>query len=168
MKKTGIFYGSTTGTTEDVAGRIAAALGIDSSDVHSASELSPALFGDYDVLILGSSTWGDGELQDEWYDALDMLRDADLSGKTVALFGCGDSCSYPDTFCDAMGIIHDAVCDRCTVVGSVPADGYSYSSSKAVRDGRFVGLAIDEMNESDRTDERIAVWAEELKTTLAD
>lgn len=167
MKKTGIFYGSTTGTTEDVAGRIASKLGVSSSDIHTASDLSADLIATYDALILGSSTWGEGELQDEWYDAVNVLRDADLSGKTVALFGCGDSSSYCDTFCDAMGLLYEEVKDKCSVVGQVSTDGYSFSSSKAVVDGKFVGLAIDEMNESEKTDERIDAWVSELKNALA-
>ena len=167
MKKTGIFYGSTTGTTEDIAGRIATRLGIGPSDVHTASALGSGLIASYEVLILGSSTWGDGELQDEWYDALEVLNGADLSGKTVALFGCGDSSSYSDTFCDAMGIIFEAVKGRCTVIGQVSAEGYSFSSSKAVVDGKFVGLAIDEMNEDGKTDSRLDAWTESLKGYLA-
>ena len=31
----------------------------------------------------------------------------DLSGKKVAFFGCGDSQSYGDYFCDAVGELHD-------------------------------------------------------------
>lgn len=167
MKKTGIFYGSTTGTTEEMAGKIAAALGIGAGDVHPASDLDTGQVAAYDVLILGSSTWGDGELQDEWYNAVDVLRNADLSGKTVALFGCGDSVAYSDTFCDAMGLIYDAVRDRCAVVGQVPSDGYSFASSKAVVDGSFVGLAIDEMNESNKTDVRISSWVSTLRPFLS-
>ena len=167
MKKTGIFYGSTTGTTEDIAGRIAAGLGIPSSDVHTASELSTGLIASYEALILGSSTWGDGELQDEWYDAVEVLKEADLSDKTVALFGCGDSSSYCDTFCDAMGLLYEAVKDRCTIVGKVPADGYSFDSSKAVENGYFVGMAIDEMNESDKTGARIDAWTGSIKDSLS-
>lgn len=41
--------------------------------------------------ILGSSTWVSGDLQDEWYDAFGILKSSDLSGKAVAVFGCGDS-----------------------------------------------------------------------------
>ena len=105
MKKTGIFYGSTTGTTESVAGRIADVLGISSADVHDVSKLTAELVSGYEVLLLGTSTWGDGELQDDWYDGVKVLKGMDLSDKLVGLFGCGDSESYPDTFCDGMGIL---------------------------------------------------------------
>ena len=40
MKKTGIFYGSTTGTTESVAGMIAGKLGVSSADVHDVSKMT--------------------------------------------------------------------------------------------------------------------------------
>ena len=54
MKKTGIFYGSTTGTTESVAGRIADVLGISSADVHDVSKLTAELVSGYEVLLLGT------------------------------------------------------------------------------------------------------------------
>ena len=105
----------------------------------------------YDILLLGTSTWGDGNWQDDWYDAIKMIRTADLNGKIVALFGCGDSESYCDTFCDGMGVIYDQLKNSgCTFVGAVSADGYSYSSSIAIIDGKFVGLALDDVNESGR------------------
>lgn len=168
MKKIGIFYGSTTGTCEDLAGRIATELGVATSDVFSAGQLNAELAGSYDVLVLGTSTWGDGELQDDWYDALEALKSADLSGKLVALFGCGDSASYCDTFCDAIGIIYEGLKDSgCTFTGTgVSTDGYSFSSSRAVVDGAFVGLALDEQNESDQTDARISAWVAGLKDKL--
>ena len=40
MKKIGIFYGSSTGTTESVAHTIAQKLGVASNDVHDASKLT--------------------------------------------------------------------------------------------------------------------------------
>ena len=121
MKKTGIFYGSSTGTTEAVANLIASKLGIAPADVHDAGKLTADLAGSYDVLILGTSTWGYGELQDDWNDAVETLKKMDLSGKTVALFGCGDSESYSDTFCDGMGILYEDLKDsQCKFIGFVP------------------------------------------------
>ena len=98
MKKTGVFYGSTTGTTESVANLIAKKLGIAQADVHDVSKMSADVAGAYEALILGTSTWGDGELQDDWYDGIKVLKGMDLKDKIIALFGCGDSESYGDTF----------------------------------------------------------------------
>lgn len=168
MKKTGIFYGSTTGTTESVARLIADKLGIAPADVHEVTQLDTALAESYDALILGTSTWGDGELQDDWYDGLKVLQGAHLSGKTVALFGCGDSESYSDTFCDAMGLLYEGLKDSgCTFVGAVDDSDYTYSASVAAADGKFVGLALDDVNESDRTDDRVSAWAAQLQSALA-
>lgn len=168
MKKTGVFYGSTTGTTESVARTIAEKLGIPSSDVYDVSKMTADVAGSYEALILGTSTWGDGELQDDWYDGIKVLKGMDLSGKTVALFGCGDSESYSDTFCDGMGILfEDLKNSGCRFIGAVSDADYTYSSSIAATDGNFVGLAIDDINESDKTDERVTAWTEKLKTELA-
>lgn len=168
MKKIGIFYGSSTGTCEDLANRIAGKLGVSAADVCSADKLTADKVKDYDVLILGSSTWGDGDLQDDWYDGIKVLNAADLSGKLVALFGCGDSDSYCDTFCDAVGVLYENLKGTgCTFIGNaVSTDGYSFSSSVAVVDGHFVGLALDDVNESDKTDERIDAWVAGLKNDL--
>lgn len=168
MKKTGIFYGSTTGTTESVAGQIAEKLGIAPADVHDVSKINADMVNAYEALILGTSTWGDGELQDDWYDGIKLLKGMDLKGKTVALFGCGDSESYADTFCDGMGVIYEDLKDSgCRFVGAVPDTDYAYSSSISVVDGNFVGLAIDDVNESDKTDGRITAWTDMLKASLA-
>ncbi len=160
MSKVIVVYGSTTGTTEDVAGRIASALGAEAIPV---SNLTADVIAANDVLVLGSSTWGCGELQDDWYDGVEKLKAANLKGKKVAVFGCGDSASYSDTFCDAMSIIAKAAVDAgAQLIGKVSTDGYTFDSSASADGGEFVGLAIDEMNESDKTDGRIAAWVKSL------
>jgi len=167
MKKTCIIYGSSTGTCEGIAGKIAEKLGVDSADVINVADISADAVAGYDNLLLGTSTWGAGELQDDWYDGLETLKGADLAGKTIALFGCGDCESYSDTFCGAMGEIYDGLKDSgATFIGAVSADGYTYDDSAAVVDGKFVGLALDDVNEDDKTDERIDAWVEDIKGSL--
>lgn len=168
MKKIGIIYGSTTGTCESLASQLAESLGVTTNDVYSADKLTDALIASYDVLILGTSTWGDGELQDDWYDGIKVLKNADLNGKTIALFGCGDSESYCDTFCDGMGILYEDLKDSgCVFLGNrVSTDDYTFSDSMAVVNGAFVGLALDEVNESDKTSGRIIEWVNELKNNI--
>jgi flavodoxin I len=51
-------------------------------------------------------------------------------------------------------------------VGAVSTDGYTYDDSEAVVDGKFVGLALDEVNEDDKTDERIDAWLDSFKSEL--
>lgn len=106
---TGIFYGSTTGSTEAVAQDIARLLGVAESDLHNVADTPADEADKYDLLLFGSPTWGCGELQDDWYGFLEDLKKRDLRGKQVALFGCGDSGCYPDTFCDAIGLLYEGL-----------------------------------------------------------
>ena len=48
-------------------------------------------------------------------------------------------------------------------VGYWSTDGYEFTESKAIRDGKLVGLALDEDNQSDLTEERIKTWVAQLK-----
>lgn len=163
MKKIGIYYGSTTGTTQEIAERLATALEVAAEDVHDVSSAEADSAEGYDLVVLGSSTWGEGEMQDDWYDFIGQLKNH-LQGKEVALFGLGDSGSYETTFCDAVGLLYDELQGSgCTFLGATSTDGYQYGSSKAERDGKFVGLLLDEINESDLTDERIANWVSALR-----
>ena len=40
---------------------------------------------------------------------------------------------------------------------------YTHTASAAQRGDRFVGLALDEMNEADKTADRIAAWTAQVK-----
>lgn len=165
MKKTLIVYGSTTGNCQNIAERLSSRLG--GVDVKSASEISADTLADYEALLLGTSTWGAGDLQDDWYDGIEQVKQANLAGKVVAVFGCGDCAGFGDTFCGAMADLYDAAQGAgATMVGEVSTDGYSFDDSAAARDGKFVGLALDEVNEPDQTDERLDAWVEQIKPEL--
>ncbi len=162
--KIGIFYGSTMGNTENIAGQIAEKLGVSSADLHNVADSTAAQTAGYDLLLLGSSTWGAGELQDDWYDFLAALKNESLSGKKVALFGCGDSGGYPDTFCDAVGIIYDDLAATgCAFVGAMDSAGYGSTSSAICRAGKFVGLAIDESDSDGANRARLDEWVALVK-----
>lgn len=159
MSKTVVIFGSSTGTCEGIAEKIGAKLG---AEVVNVQDLNDDVLA-ADNLLLGTSTWGAGELQDDWYDGVDTIKGADLSGKTVAIFGCGDSASYSDTFCGAMKELYNAAKEAgANVIGEVSTDGYTFDDSDAIVDGKFVGLALDDINEDDKTDERIDAWLERL------
>lgn len=165
MSKTLVVYGSSTGTCEGIANTIAEKLG---AEVVNVSNLTKEQAEAADNLILGTSTWGAGDMQDDWYDGLDTLKGCDLTGKKIALFGCGDSASYSDTFCGGMREIYDGLQDKgATFIGAVSTDGYTFDDSASVEDGKFVGLALDEDNESDKTEDRINAWIEQIKPELS-
>lgn len=94
MNTTIVVYGSTTGKCEAIAEKIAQKLGYEAINVQ---DLTTEVIDSNQNLILGTSTWGVGELQDDWYDGLQVLQGANLADKTIALFGCGD-CDAPTDF----------------------------------------------------------------------
>ena len=164
MKKTIVVFGSSTGTCEAIAEKIAQKLGCEVMDVQN---LTAEVVESHENLILGTSTWGAGELQDDWYDGLKVLQGADLSGKTIALFGCGDCESYSDTFVGGIGELYNAIkASGARFVGAVDTDGYSFDDSEAVIDGKFIGLPLDDVNEDDKTDVRIEAWIAEILPNL--
>ena len=157
--RTGIFYGSTTGMTESLAAKIAARTGVAQTDVHNVADASADEAEGYDLLLLGSSTWGCGELQDDWYDFLDALKRKALSGKRVALFGCGDAGIYSDTFCDAMAEIRDGLASTgCTFVGGFDAEEYPGCGSRLCQDGEAIGWAVDDSASDAENQMRMELW----------
>lgn len=157
MSKTIVVYGSSTGTCEAIAQTIGEKLG---ADVINVTDLTKEDIEGADNLVLGTSTWGAGEMQDDWYDGVKVLKEVGLSGKKVAVFGCGDSSSYSDTFCGGMKELYDAAEEAgATMVGNeVSTDGYTYDDSDSVVDGHFIGLPLDDVNEDDQTESRIDAW----------
>lgn len=164
MKKTGIFYGSTTGTTAEVAGEIAKALNVPETSVYDVAKTAPDTVGEYDVIILGSSTWGDGDMQDDMSDFIHGIEAMDLRGKEIAVFGCGDE-TMSDTFCNAVGLIYDRVKKTgAKMIGGFGTIGYHYDHSAAIPAdaAEAEGLLIDNVNHPELTSERIARWAAQL------
>lgn len=167
MKSVIIIYGSSTDNTKDAAEQIAAKLSEFSPEMKDVADVSENDFLNHDALILGTSTMGIGDLQDDWDTYFPKFQKLDLAGKTVALFGLGDSEGYPDSFVDGMGILYaEAKKKGATIVGKVKADDYSFDESTAVEGDSFVGLALDADNEDNKTAVRIAAWTESIKPYL--
>lgn len=163
--KTAIFYGSTNGNTADAALKIQKRLNTDIFDVGKLKNGDD--LAKYDLLILGTSTWYDGDLQDDWDSFMSHLTSADLGGKIVALFGLGDQEGYGSDYVSGMRLIYDKVLEKgAKVIGAWDDTGYSYESSASIIDGKFVGLALDEDNQSELSDGRIALWCDQLELAL--
>jgi len=159
---TAVIYGSTTGNTEEAADKIAREFG--GGLTVSVTDAEASVLNGYDTLIFGTSTWGIGDLQDDWESCLDLLDDIDYSGKTVALFGLGDQEGYPDSFVDGMAFLKSRIEKNGGVIsGEWPSAGYSFDSSRALEGDHFVGLALDEDNQGSLTESRIKEWVHSLK-----
>ena len=162
----GLFYGSTTGNTEDAAEKIAGAFSAD-VEVQDIADCEASDLAGFDALILGSATLGDGDLQDDWEALIDDLDEVDLSGKKVALFALGDQEEYPDTFADALGLLNEKIIAcGATVVGEWPTEGYDFEESTGVSGDNFMGLVLDEDNQDELSDDRIAEWVKMVEPLL--
>lgn len=171
MAKVGIFFGTDTGNTRKIAKQIAKQLGDAADKPVNINKASVDDLLAYDLLILGSPTYGEGELpgmsaghdNESWEEFLPTLAGADFSGKTVALYGLGDQEGYPGNFVDAIGFIYDAFSDAgAKFVGFTSVEGYTFKHSKALEGDQFVGLVIDEDNQKDQTEARLNAWLEAI------
>ncbi|RXJ99548.1 flavodoxin [Arcobacter sp. CECT 8986] len=164
---TAIFYASSTGNTEEVATKIAEKLDITTLFNISNNQKDINKISEYDKLILATSTWGDGDLQDDWDEIWEDFKQIDFSDKTVALVALGDQDGYDDTFVNSLGTMYEQVVEQgANVIGFTSTDGYDFEESTAVKDDKFVGLVIDEDNQDDLTDERIDNWTDEIRSEI--
>jgi flavodoxin I len=63
--------------------------------------------------------------------------------------------------------IYDVLKNKaCSIVGEVSVEGYATAESEAVIDGKYVGLAIDNDNEDNLTQERVDAWIKQLAPNL--
>ena len=156
-----VVFGSDGGATKAVASRIAKRMDARVVDIVEATTDD---FERCSLLILGVPTYSDGELQVDWEDNIDTLKSSNIMNKKVAIFGLGDQEEYPDSFLDAMGILYEqVVMQGAEVIGFTDITDFTFSKSRAQRDGMFVGLALDEDNQPGKTTERITSWISQLK-----
>lgn len=167
MKKIGIFYSFNSHKTKLIAEKIIEKYGSEFLEAVNAETVTEDEFLSYDRLILGVPTWFDGELPNYWDEFVPAIEDMDLKGKKIAIYGLADQKGYPENFGDAVGLMADLV-RKCgaEVVGETSVEGYTFEKSKALQNGRFVGLILDQENQARLTPERLDMWIEELKKSF--
>lgn len=169
--KIGLFYGSSTCYTEMAAEKIREILGEELVDLHNLKDVEPAKMEEYDILILGIPTWDFGEIQEDWEAVWDNVSTLNLRGKIVAMYGMGDQFGYGEWFLDALGMLHDHLLPLgVQFVGFWPTEGFEFTSPKPLAtDGKhFVGLALDEVNQFELSEERLQQWCDQILIEIAD
>lgn len=168
MKKIAIIYWPKKGNTEKSALHIRSKFPDEQADLFTIKQINTAEFELYDAFIIGAPTTGADHWTEAyksvWMDFFFRLSRADIKGKPYAIFGLGDQILYPYNFVDGMIDIkrefekHGAV--HC---GYWPIKGYEYRESESIEDGKFVGLALDEDQQPELTEERVTGWTEQIK-----
>ncbi len=167
MEKIGLFYGTETEKTASVASEIINAFGKGNIEIVPIEKAWKEDFEKYNNIIIGASTWFDGELPTYWDEIIPELKTINLKNKQIAIFGLGDQVKYPENFADGVGILAKILTDcGAKLIGFTSIEGYVFERSLAVKDKQFQGLVIDVDNQSDQTGERVKKWVEQLKKEL--
>ena len=172
MKKIVLLYWGKGGNVERVAKKMFAMFNPELTDMYDVASFDVDTIESYDLVILGGSTigadhWKEASSDNVWATFFRKLEEHDLTGKSMALFGLGDQVLYPDHFVDDLGVLkEEAETVHANVIGSWPTTGYTFTNSDGAENDMFYGLAIDEDNQPELTDERIKQWTDFIKDAL--
>ena len=176
MSKIGMFFGTETGTTRLVAKKIYKLLGSDVADKPvNVNRIEPEDMLKYDLLILGTPSYGEGDipgksvgcLESNWEEFLQKMDNPNFTGKRIAFYGLGAQERYSERFASSLMALYKVFEGwGATLVGDWPNEGYTFEHSASLVDGRFVGLIIDQRTQSMHTDERLAKWVEQIQPQL--
>lgn len=166
--KIAIIYGSDTGITDYITTLLTNKLNLKNLDIIEVFTIKPIDFLKYDIILIGVPTWYVGDLQSDWEDFFPDFQKIDFNGIKVAFFGLGDQYGYPDNFVDGIGILGKVVLNNGgEIFGYWPNEGYEFNDSLGLApNGMFYGLAIDEDNQQEHTEERIDKWVKQIKNEL--
>ena len=174
MKKIALFYWPKGGNVESCATRIYKKFDAGTAEIHSINEIGHINPEDFDLIIVGGSTvgaivWEKADDNNLWFDFFAKCSTADLKNKPFAIFGLGDQVLYPENFVDGMMLIKKEFDGNgARLIGKWPVEGYKFTGSEALDEDEkmFVGLALDEDNQEELTDQRIEKWVKQIKEEL--
>lgn len=172
LKTVGIFYAPAGGSVHKIARQLKQKLVDEHPEMFCVTDISAEKMLNYHNLILvcsslGRNTW-EMEQKDKWSVFIPQMRQINLNGRKVAIVGLGDHVTYPNNFVDGIGFMADVVEEiKGILVGQTSTVDYVFNDSKALRDGEFVGLPLDEDFEPEKTDKRIDDWLERVLPEFA-
>ena len=154
-KRLGIFYAPSGGSVHKVARLIKQKLVDLQPDLFVISDVTPLRLLSYHNLILVCSSF------------LPKMLRIRLEGRKVAIVGLGDHVSYPNNFVDGMGILGRTIGEiGGQLIGETETRDYIFNDSRALQEGKFIGLPLDEDYEADKTETRIDNWLKGLRNTM--
>lgn len=167
MSKTGIFYSFNSQKTKLIAEKIIEIFGKNEIEAVNAETVTEEDFMRFDNMILGVPTWFDGELPNYWDELVPAIEDLDLKGKKIAIFGLADQKGYPENFGDAVGLMANLLRSvGAEITGHTSPEEYTFESSKALQEGKFTGLILDQENQARLTQQRLDMWIIQVKESF--
>jgi len=170
MSKTAVFYSPVGGNVNNVANMLGEMIGKDKADIIPVKEVASEDLDKYQQIILVGSTvgtdhWKNEIIVDEWPEFFRKSKETGYENKKVAIVGLGNCVLYPEHFADGMAVLYEEIKKQNgEVLGKVNAEGYDFTDSESLdEDGFFCGLALDEDNEAELTEERLEKWISQLK-----
>jgi flavodoxin I len=170
MKKILLIYWPEKGNVENVAKKFLSRFDKDQLTILSVAQINSQILSEYDYWIVGGSTsgshvWKDADDSNRWWEFFKLLDEQDMQIKKVAFFGLGDQILYPHHFVDGLGVLKDEFQQRnAQIYGYWPTSGYKFYDSEGYENNHFFGLALDEDQQPELTDQRIDKWVEQLKS----
>lgn len=166
--KVGLFYGSDTGNTEEATKQFVEKWKISELELIEASDMTVEDYDRFDIIIIGLSTWYDGELQSDFEGFFDDFSNIDFSGKVIAMYGLGDQFDYAEYFVDGLGILGEVILENGGhIIGMWSTEGYDFDESKALySEDVFYGLPLDMDNQKDMNDERFDAWISKVEEEI--
>ena len=161
-----LIYGSDTGNTELVTTDLVKLLDKDDIEVVTVDKITEKDWESHIYYLLGIPTWYDGELQSDWEDYFEEFKKINFTDKKVAIFGLGDQLGYDEWFCDGIGILGKVIIENGgKLLGYTQKDSsYDFDESLALADdSTLYGLALDEDNQPELTNERLKKWVIQIK-----
>lgn len=171
--KIGILYSTVTSSSEKYARMISDKLAGKESDLADIAEISPDAIGQYEALIVGAPTLNTGADEQRtgtpWDEFLiNDIENVNLNNKPVAVFGHGDATEYAKYFCDSIEEIHDKFEKQGSkMIGYTDPKSINFEQSKAVRNGKFLGLPLDVSAPPDQAEQRISDWCAQIISEAA-
>lgn len=164
MSKIALIYSFNAVKTSKVVDMIAGHFDKNEIEKVNVENIGVEEFLSYDKCIVGVPTWFDGELPNYWDEFVPEIEDMDLKGKTFAIFGNGDQVGYTENFVDGIGLMAKLLEERgARLIGFTSTEGYDFEGSRAVRDRKFCGLALDFENQARHNKSRVAAWTDQIK-----
>ncbi len=159
MNKTGIFYASKGGVTEDFAKQIAEKL---NADCFNMKETDVTEIEKYENVVLMSSSYFFGALTEDWGKKVKLLHTVDFSKKNIAIVGVGSQERHPDSFCSGVADFFDKLkFSGAKFVGFVDANGYNFDFSRMQKGKKMLGLCLDKGD--GKAEERISAWVKDVQ-----